>query len=223
MTTTLQSSVVKTPPGRTFSELKRAVVDIVQGANDPELLDVAGRSINNAIDELNLYNWIKLAGKQDITLSLNQADYSIQSDVKNPIGLGLWNNGAPKSKLQFKEYRTLEEEHPWAVDSGWPMAYTIYYEERALSLNVLPNQSFIDNYDTMRLRFFRRVHHLVDDSQRLDLPSEFNSYVLWQARFDLASVRGEFAQADRAGVKSARLLSQLRNDDHETETDWSEY
>ena len=223
MTTTLQSSTVRTPPSRSFSELKRAVVDFVQGASDPELLDVAGRSINNAIDEMNVYNWIKLADKQDFTISVNQADYSIQSNVKDPMGLGLWKDGNPKSKLSFKEYRTLEEEHPYAVDAGWPTVYTIYYEERVLSLNLLPSQSFVDNYDTMRLRFFRRIPHMVDDSQRFGAPSEFSSYVMWQARSELATVRGETRLFSIAEGKSQTILSRLRNSDHETETDWSEY
>ena len=203
--------------------MKRQVVDYVQGANDPELLDVAGRSLNMAIDEINLHAWKKLTGAHYITLSVNQADYALKSDFRDPAKCELLDSsGNPRRRLMYKDFETMQIEHPDGGLTGSPNFYTIYYSERLVTLERLPNQAFIDQYPTMRLRHYRRIPYL-EGQLKLDAPSEFSLFVVWTARAELAAIRGESRSSLFATNKAGVVMRRLLSENYDTQTDWSEY
>ena len=223
MAKTLESSTAVATNPDSFGSLKRYAVDYVQGGDDPELLDIAGRAINKAIDRLNTRNWKKNTQRQRITTTLDLIDYTINKDVKEPRALGLTNlDQYPNGRLGFKSYKTMESEHPVATSPGTPKYYTVYYVERLLSLDTRPNQAFVDTHPYMMFRYFRRIPYLVADSDQLLAPSEMSSFVGWESRFDLAAVRGESSLSKLAAQKAFQAWTDLLADDADTATDWSE-
>lgn len=223
MAKTLAHSAAISPGQRSFATLKRYVVDYVQGGDDPELLDIAGRAINKSIDLLNAARmWIKMTGKQDIVTTLDVADYQLNKDFKDPIELVLMDiNQYPKSKLDYLPYRLLTLEIPDGTEAGKPEAYTIYYQERLLSLARAPVQNWVDTYPYMRLRYHQRLVHLVGEGDIHGGPPEFDAFISWRARFDIAAVRGERGLASLAHQESDAILSALRRSDNEILSDWS--
>jgi hypothetical protein len=224
MATTVGPSSVLSPSPASYHELRRYVVDFLQGANDPELLSVAGRAINSAIDFLNTSrHWIKITGKQDITTTLAVADYALNTDFRDPIELVLMNiRGYPQKRLPYKPYKTLSLENPDGTQDGTPAFYTIYYTERLFSLNRGPVQGWVNDHPYMRLRYHKRLSRMTDDSASHGGPPEFDAYIGWRARWDVAATRGEPQLALMARNEAERALAMLTTSDNEVFTDWDE-
>ena len=224
MTKTLQSSTALVTAPDSFATLKRYVVDYVQGGNDPELLDVAGRAINRAIDRINAKTWQKQIARQTFTTRLNTAEYTLNKDFKDPINLSLMNSGQyPAKRLPYKDYKSLEIENPNAENAGTPTHYTVHYHRRTLVLSLDPAQSFVDDYPYMALLYHNRLAYLAGDSDRHGADPEFNGFIGWLARADIAAVRGERSLAQTAKAEASDIWRDLRESDNNTVTDWSEY
>lgn len=225
MATTLAASTVVAPHPSSFASLKRYVVDYVQGVDDAELLDVAGRAINAAVDMLNAErSWIKVNRKQTIYLVADQIDYNINTDFKDPIYALLLNTSfMPTKRLNYKDYKTLALDNPNAEFSGSPWVYTIFYNERLFSFVITPTQDFVSSTPYVELRYHNRLQYMTADSDTHGGPPEFNAFIGWQARFDVATARGESNLARLAEIKALRVLDALKMSDNSTETDWSEW
>ena len=106
MAKTLGASTAYVTAPDSFASLKRYVVDYVQGGDDPDLLDVAGRAINRAIDSINMRHWQKLVGIQTIATTLNVTDYSLNNDVSAPRSLALLDSSdAPTASVSPERAR----------------------------------------------------------------------------------------------------------------------
>jgi len=223
MAKTLAHSTATAPGQRSFATLKRYVVDYVQGGDDPELLDIAGRALNKALDVLNATRqWIKMTGKQDIVTTLDAADYQLNKDFKDPIECVLMNLAQyPLAKLDYLPYQLLTIEVPDGTEAGEPEAYTVYYQERLFSLARAPAQAWVDTYPYMRLRYHQRLLHMTSDGDVHGGPPEFDAFISWRARFDIAAVRGETSLARLAHMESEGILASLIRSDNEIFTDWS--
>jgi len=223
MAKTLQSSVALATAQDSFATLKRYVVDYVQGGDDPELLDIAGRAINRAIDRINAKTWIKLLARQTFTTTLNTAEYALNKDFKDPINLSLLNSGQyPAKRMPYVDYKSFEMEYPNAESPGYPTRYSIYYHTRTLVLSLDPAQPFVDAYPYMALLYHKRIPYLAKDSDRQETTPEFNGFIGWYARSDLAATRGERGLANDARGEAGSIWRDLRESDNTTDTDWSE-
>jgi len=223
-TSVVGSSTVYAPSTLTRAELARSVVDYIQGADDPELLEVANRSINLAISKLNARRWKKLGGRQDIALTVGQADYALAQDFKDPMKCEVLDStGTPRARVYYKDFETFQSEHPDGSLTGDPDIYTIYYPERLLTLVMFPGQSFVDSNPTLRLRYYARIPHLEESSAKLKVPDEFSTFLVWRSRFDIASVRGEANLAALARSEAASAFIDLKRTDYDNYSDWSEY
>lgn len=224
MAKTLQSSVALATSQDSFATLKRYVVDYVQGGDDPELLDIAGRAINRAIDRINAKTWQKMIARQTFNTRLNTAEYTLNNDFKDPINLSLLNSGQyPAKRLPYVDYKSMEIEYENAESAGCPTRYSIYYHTRTLVLSLDPAQSFVDDYPYMALLYHKRIPYLAKDSDRQETTPEFNGFIGWYGRADLAATRGERGLATDAKREASDIWRDLRESDNNIATDWSEY
>ena len=75
-----------TPLTLNFAGLKRQVVNFDQGTNDPDLLNVAGESINSCIDTINGRTW----------------NWSLKTETLTPIATQDWIQAAANFKKPRK-------------------------------------------------------------------------------------------------------------------------
>lgn len=213
-----------TPPHETFSSLKRSVVDIVQGADDVELLALAGRALNNAVRKLNTHNWNWSLRQQTITFVVDDADYNLNPDWKAPRKFQLNNSSAVRrSWLDWEPPKLFLDRRYDATQSGQPESYTVINPSNALLvlLNIPPSSSWVTDFPTGTLQYYSRVNTYSQDDDVLDIgPSELDLFVLWYARWEMLIVRGEERALALAFREWNDLLQRLRGDDREKATDW---
>ena len=184
------STVSPTPKNSSLGELKKQVARYVKMPNDPEALSIAADAINDGIRELNLRVWYWGLTYQDITLVAEQADYSTNQDFK----AGFWaeflkSNGDPGGGCAQYDPDTFWKTYPRSTQSGKPCAYTVinHTDTSTLSLNKKPNSAFVNEYPTLRLRYFRRHQLLTQDGDRIVGPSEAELFLSWYAKWILAT------------------------------------
>lgn len=223
MATGVPASVVLTPGAANFAALKREVVDCVQGANDPELLDVAGRALNRAVNKLNTRTWAWSLTRQDITTVASQNNYSVNAAFKKAHKLQLLDSSSKvTSHLVYKEPKVFWDEHSEDTSDGSPCFYTVESPliRGEVILDPIPSSAWVALYPTMRLHYFSRVQALVQDADVLVVPSEVQIFVVAFARDRLASDRGEFAAANRERGLWITTWTDLVADDNDTMSDW---
>ena len=109
--------------------------------------------------------------------------------------------------------------------SGQPWVYTVRNasDDRLLTFNVPPSSAFATSWPTARLDYFARVQHFGDDGDTmgtLEIPPEVKNYLVWYARWEIASMRGDAGQIRIAEVAWRRGLQLLMMDDTNEQTDW---
>lgn len=218
------STAVLTPGNKNYAQSKRFVVNYVQGADDAELLDLAGDEFNNGIDRLNARVWNWNIKRQDITLVASTAEYDISSDHKKPRKLQLLDSSSYVVKaIGYCDTKTFWERHSNSATAGAPDKYTIEtpLQRGKLVLDPIPGASFVSSYPTARLQYYARVEHLTQDADVLKAPPEVWQFVAWYARWALALDRAAPANiVDRAYAHWRELENLLIRDDKNVVTDW---
>lgn len=208
------------PAKRSFAQLQRFVADYVQAPDDAEALDTAGYGINSGIDHLNTYTWYKGLAYQDITTVLADADYDLDGEVKDPRTTELLNSSSNvQGTLDYLPIKSFLDERYIVTGSGEPCLYTLDYVNRLLLLDVPPTQAWVTLYPTIRFWYFPRFAKLIDADDTFTGPPEFETFLGWYGRAELASVRRPSA-AGFAENKWQTILRRLRADDSNTQTDY---
>jgi hypothetical protein len=206
-----------TPSTRTFGNLKAEVAGAVMGEDHEEVRAVAGRGINAGIRWCNSRKWNQLVRRQDVTLVLDDADYSITADYKDSFHLECLDSSSNGARaLEWQDPKSFFERFPIRDASGTPTHATVPQQNQdgLLILSKPPDAAFIAKYPTLRHWFFHRLNTLTDDGESLAAPSEFEGVL---------SAHGEWFVARRFAPEEARnawvnlrdLREQLIQDDHE--------
>ena len=211
------------PSPRTYESLKRDVLNYIQGTQDDTDLDsLAGRAINDGIDRINSRTWKKIVEKMDITTVADDDDYPLLLTVKEPmVLLELDSSSNRQGRLEFKDLKSFYTERPNATVSGTPSHYTIQPHQRMLLLDVPASSGYVSQVPTLQFWYFRRIPHLTDEANKLDIPPEFERLVINHAAAMLAAIRGH--QVFNFVRQEEELAwRELIRDDNEVQTDWSE-
>ena len=209
------------PSSVTASEMIRYVLDYVQGSDEPHLRDVALRAINRSLDRINTVRWQKIVGYQDITFVASTQTYDLASDVKEPQTFMLLDSSDNLCRrLPFKEMGVMDWEHQVVSGTGYPQCYTLDYGQHQLRLERSPSSAFVAAYPTGRLRYYRRLAHLTQDSDQLGIPADFDWFIGWSGRADMAAARGERAAASDAQREAREAWATLRQNDFDTQPDY---
>lgn len=220
MATGLPQPSAITPHNSSLAVLKRRVLDwTVSTSSDPENDELARTAINGGINRLNSRNWQKLIKSVTISLAADTSEYSIPLDFRDPRHCERQNSSAyPDGRFPYKSLKSLLDEHPHDTDSGDPRYYTIQHTRRVLFFDTTPSQTFVTKYPYARLYYHRRHPHLTGNSSQLEYPNEFEEFVVWYAREEVAGIKApdKFALANRRRME---LWQDLKADDTDTLTD----
>jgi hypothetical protein len=203
------------------SELMRSVADYVQGAAHPDILDISRRSLNRGIDRINSRVWKDLTTTQTITLVADQRTYDLSANIKKPMHCERMNgSGNAEGRYYFKEYKSLLEEHINQATSDSPSVYSLDYSARKFVFNIPPSSGFASSWPTAKLTAYIRLPYLTQPDDVHGAPGEFNGYLIWEARAELAAVRGQDRSARFAEAKAGSLWRGLIANDSDQMTDW---
>lgn len=220
MATAVPSSTSYTPGNLNAATMIRHVLNFVSSVGDSDLNTLAREGLNQGIDRINSVTWNKIYGIQTITLVADDDDYSVSSDHKDPIRLLRMRSGVRDGRIPYKFHQTFFNEHPNAINSGYPNRYTIDYKQRLLVLSRPPTSSYVTTWATLEYWYHRRLARLTQNSDTIDIPPEFEWFLIWTARMEVASdLYPEKSLLAERRVEA--LWRELRNQDFETETDWS--
>lgn len=207
------------PPRRSMAQLRRSVASYVQAPDDNEALDNALVGINSGIDILNTYTWFKYIPTQSIPSVAGDRDYSLDGEIKDPRMLELLDSGGTQiGVMDYLPLKSFLDDVYFAV-VGDPYAYSINYVTRELLLSVAPSASWVARYPTMRLWYFPRFAKLIETDDMYAGPPEHEEFLLWHGRAEIAAVRRP-AAAGYAEGRAMRILTRLRADDSNAQTDY---
>lgn len=221
------------PVSRTQTNFRSLVLGYVQADNlsDSELTAVADEALDSATGRINSRNWHKILGNATATLVADQISYtfasgfsSVISDVRDPIALMKRDTNANRSgRIAYKAFKSMLVEHPSAGTSGTVSVYSMDYQNRQLTFDRAPDAAFVASYPSVDFWYHRRIAELSGTSDDMDVPPDFDWYIVWHARMEVAEHLGFDRKADRALQMMERQWQALTRDDNEVETDWSEW
>lgn len=212
-----------TSPGNlTLGKMQNLVLRYLQlPQKDPDLNDEAADGIDDGVSVLNERDWFKVLGFQDVTLVADQADYDADDDVRDPFHCErLDASGNPDGLMGFRDFKSFLTEFSRATQSGSPKIYTFMYDQiRQWSLQIAPDSTFVGSWPTLRFRYHRRIPRLSDAGDTIGASPEFDWFLIWHARAELAANRDPGKMA-RAQAKADRKLAALIQDDNNIQSDF---
>ena len=218
------SSVAPTPGVSSFATLKKRVIQYVQGPNDPELLEMAGDCINEAIEKLATRTWNWSLIYQDISTAADTLSYSVSDNYKKPRMAHLLDSSSNENgRLHFQDEKRFWDVHRDRTSTGSPCFYTVHSRVSSgkLELSTKPSSGWVSLHPTIRFRYFATVSTLTSDGASPAVPPEFEPFLIWYARWSLAAIRGvQVGFVDRAFATWKELWRDLVADDNNVLTDW---
>jgi hypothetical protein len=217
-----ESTWSPTPGAETFGNIQKSVAGYVLMPTDDEVLDCAAQGIRRAIDRMNTRAWNWALTHSTITFVAGTQEYSIDSGFKSPRNFALRDSAAvDKSRLSYLPWGSFLKECQWGA-TGSPSYYSAnnpnYFG--LVRLDVAPDASFVAQYPTGRLWYYRRVQYPSATGTSLDVPSEAVAYIQAAAEGYTAD-RYAVTKAAPAYQRAERFFHELVVDDaHGQQTDW---
>lgn len=213
------------PGCQDFATLKDRVARYVRAPDDAEVRTSIGYEINDAIRELNTRNWLWAITSSDITLTASTADYTIPTDFRAPRILERLNTLSQRDgRIPWIEPKTFMDRTPSSTVDGSPSLYTVrnFTNSQQLTLDVAPDSGFVGQWPTLRLRYYRRLPTLTNDSDCLDCPSEVELFIVWAARYAAALQMDTTAYRIQPALAEKKAIwARLTASDTESEVgDW---
>jgi hypothetical protein len=220
-----ESTWSPTPAADTLGTLQKAIAGYVLMPTDDEVLETALMGIRRAIDRLNTRKWNWAATYSTVTFVAGTQEYTLDQSFKAPKNFALRNTSAvDTSRLKYLPWGTFLKEAQWdhaTTGTGSPSFYSATNVNLfgVIRLDVSPDASFVANYPTGRLWYYRRVQYPTATGTALDVPSEVVGFVQeWAEGF--TANRHAVAKAASAYARAENLLRELRADDNDVQTDW---
>ena len=222
MATAVPASVTQTPSSASKNTLIRRVLNFVMGADDDDSLNaVALDALNSAVALINSRKWYKLFSNTDLTMAADTSTYGLPADFKEPMSAFELNSSDERNqRIPYLPLKSMLDERPIATTSGNPQTYGINYGTRQFTFDIPPSSSFVSRVPQVRIYYYKRIPELTDTSQTIGADPEFDWYVVWSARREIAAIRDpqKYSLADR---EAERFLRELRRSDTDQMTDHS--
>jgi hypothetical protein len=211
------------PAADTYQTVQTMVAGYVLMPTDTEVLETAAAGIRRAIDRLNTRNWNWALTYDDISFVVDQTDYELDVQFKNPRNFELNDaDGNSTGRLMFLQWPTLLKENPVVTGSGSPIYYSASNVNLlgTITLDIPPDARFVSATPTGRLWFYRRIAYPAASSTSLDVPSEVIGFIQAHAEGFTAD-RYAVTKAQPAYSRAERFFHELVVDDcHGGQTDW---
>jgi hypothetical protein len=199
------------------------VANYVQApADDAEVKSTILDTLNGGIGLINARKWYKLTGVTDLTMTAADDDIGLPATFKEPLACFTLNSSDERiRRLPFKPMKSLLIERQNNDTAGTPQAYGIDYPSRNLLLDIQPSSTWVSANPQLRLFFHKRLAELTQDSSESGGEPEFDWFIVWHARREIAAIRepSKFQLADRM---AEQFMRDLRRSDTDQQSDWDD-
>ena len=226
MSIAVGTTTAQTPLQANFGGLKKVVAAYVQGANITSILNDAGASLNAAIDKINTKEWNWLNREVTLSLANDTRTITIPANFKKPRKLTKRDtNGKTVGRYIFQIPKEFANSDWNDVNSGSPMHYTVRNpsDDRLLTFSVPPTSSFVTTWPTARMTYKARMQHFSDGNDTLGdlgVPPELRNFLVWYARWEIATIRSTPTQVGNALSAWRSEWGSLIADDTNEQTDF---
>lgn len=209
-----------TPGTRSFASLKKTAARYVRLPDDDEALEVAGEVVNDGIASLNLRTWRWGVTTQTVTFVAGTSEYTLAAAFSSPQRFLLNNaSGQTLSRLLYKMPEIFDRDIPDRTSTGDPTFYTAFTTS-TLTLDTIPSTSFVAQYPTGTLRYYRRFQKLTEGGAVLDVQSEMELYVIRYAQAELAAIYAPTLHSIAVRERDRLWDLMVAKDGEQIATDW---
>jgi len=202
--------------------ISKAANFVQADATDSEVKSTVLGMLNAGIAIINSRRWHKLTGSEDLTMAAADDDIGVATTFKEPVACFRLNSSDDRiGRLPFRPLRSLLMERPNNATAGSPRAYGIDYPNRNLILDVQPSATWVAANPKLRLYQHIRLAELAADGDQTGGEPEFDWFIVWHARRELAAQREpeKFGLADRM---AEQIYRELRRSDTDQMSDWDD-
>ena len=155
-------------------------------SDGPEVRGICANGINMAIRDLNKRHWYWSLTFQDI-VTAQRADFDLASDYDGFRSAQLYDtNNNPAGRLNWLDPQTFWDTYNVSTTPGDPCHCTVDSPESTLmlTLNCIPTAAWVAKYPKIRLRYYRLVPTLENESEAIAyVPPSVQNYVLWYGMY----------------------------------------
>lgn len=213
---------------KTFLELQKDVARYVGSPDDAEAWGVAGSGINDAINMFNGRNWSWQHSTSGFAFQQGVNEYPVPTDFRTPRQLNYLNTaGDVAGTIGYREPKVFDRVNApgggTGSSAGEPYEYTIRdpYPSGVILLDSKPNAGFVETHPSGQLCYFARIPNLTTSGQRLVVPPEVESTILWYAKSYTAASYNRDQKVAFSESRWRPLFRQLRrNEVEDVSTDW---
>jgi hypothetical protein len=215
-----ESTWTPTPVTDSLTTIKKAVAGYVLMPTDDEVLETAEMGVRRAIDRINTRTWNWALTHSTVTFVASTQEYTIDQGFKAPRNLSLRDSSAvDQDRLMYLPWGTFLKEAQWG-QTGTPSYYSGSNYFGVIRLDVSPDATFVSQYPTGRLWYYRRTQYPTTTGNRIDVPSEAIGFIQASAEGFTAD-RYAVNKAAPAYTRAERFFHELVVDDcHGQQTDW---
>lgn len=161
------------------------VARVVNGQDDDDQLEIAAGYISDAIKDWNARRrWKFLLDTASITLTTGVSTFYLPSGFKAPYSAYLVNRQKHLKWLSNREY--IDKEIQFLTgDSLYYMSASPSNSLDRLSIVPAPPES-----DTLKLHYYRRMNSTVGTAETLDIPAEWEGFILSHAKEMMVADKG---------------------------------
>jgi len=212
------------PTVPTIAETQKIVAGYVLMPRRTEALETALYAIREAIDKLNTmreWNWSLVS--EDLPLDAALVDYPVPSNFKKAARLLVVDaNDLSVFRIPYYPWVDFLDKYAKQHTSGDPCAYSCANAKEfgTVSLDVIPSVSFVSQYPTLRLWYYRAVQYEAENGAA-DWPSYATPLIVAWAKKVMAETYapGKVLTA-AANYREAR--QDLETYDNEIMPDWGD-
>jgi len=200
-------------PGlKTAGELKAEVGRFCGTPDNPRALAVAQDGIEHALRRINSKMWRWSVAVYDITLDDTQSDpnvYDGPADFHKTLEcMFLDADNKPAYELHWIEPEDFQRLEIYNGPVIWSYTIYNYRNDGKVTITGTIDANFVSSNPKLRLRYYRFIPYPTKDTQVLEVPSNVEDFVAWQAKAYAASVLkpAVYALAANEALRSWKLL-----------------
>lgn len=192
----------------------------IGGQSSPHALGRSRTALKQAVREFNTWAWKFNRLQQTIAWTANTTDYTLNSDIRNPMRATLLNaSGVAISPVEYREYAAFAREFSSRLGtSSYPTHYTTRNIHEVGSVTIYPpmGPQPSTNYPSMLLDYHRRIALPTSDDGTIDVPLEVEEALRQTAVAIAIAMSRTFEEAQAARNLSDRMRFSL-------EADWRDW
>lgn len=170
--------------GKTWDTAAREVAGVVNGKDDPDIIALAKTYISEAIKDWNARRrWKCLLVQTTISVGPSATDYSLPTEFKKAYACYLPTAQVWLQNLDERLY--IQTGGPW--QSGWTGHYRLSNVSGNGTITLGPSAP---SADTLYLWYYRRMSSTPGTIETLDVPQDWDQYILSQAKATLIADKG---------------------------------